>query len=159
MTGLELEESLKGDIVAAFPFLDGKVRVQRARRIWIEAPEVQFHEILGWMLEKAGVVTLCTITGQDAGEQITFWYHLARADGVVLNLGTQVPKSEAVIRTVTDTFPNAIFYERELVDLLGVTVLDLPSGNRYPLRDDWPAGHFPLRKDWNATMLPGEGKA
>jgi Ni,Fe-hydrogenase III component G len=34
------------------------------------------------------------------------------------------------------------------VDLLGIQVQGLPTGNRYPLPDDWPANQYPLRKDW-----------
>jgi Ni,Fe-hydrogenase III component G len=49
---------------------------------------------------------------------------------------------------VTDRFPSAHIYERELIDLLGAKVEGLPPGNRYPLTDDWPKDQYPLRKDW-----------
>jgi Ni,Fe-hydrogenase III component G len=53
---------------------------------------------------------------------------------------------------VIPLFVGAEIYERELVDLLGVKVEGLPSGNRYPLMDDWPKDQFPLRKDWKPPV-------
>jgi membrane-bound hydrogenase subunit beta len=61
---------------------------------------------------------------------------------------TAVPKANPVIKTVTDVFPAATLYERELMDLLGAKVDGLPAGRRYPLPEDWPVDQFPLRKDW-----------
>ena len=55
-----------------------------------------------------------------------------------------------------DTFPGAELYERELVDMFGISVEGLPAGNRYPLPDDWPQGQHPLRKDWKKEMLEGK---
>jgi len=56
-----------------------------------------------------------------------------------------------VIKTITDIFPPADIYERELEDLLGAKVDGLGDGKRYPLPDDWPKGEYPLRKDWKAA--------
>ena len=60
---------------------------------------------------------------------------------------------------MSDRFPAAHIYERELVDLLGAKVEGLPPGNRYPLPDDWPEVQYPLRKDWKqeSSGLPQEG--
>ena len=66
----------------------------------------------------------------------------------MLNLKTTVPKDKPVIKTVTDYFKQAVLYERELEDLLGMKVEGLPEGRRYPLPDNWPVGDHPLRKDW-----------
>ncbi|MEI6093142.1 MAG: NADH-quinone oxidoreductase subunit C, partial [bacterium] len=66
---------------------------------------------------------------------------------------TYAPKSNPVIKTITDTFPGGDLYERELTDLLGAKIDGLPNGIRYPLPDGWPEGQYPLRKDWNREML------
>jgi Ni,Fe-hydrogenase III component G len=51
------------------------------------------------------------------------------------------------IETVTDIFPGAVLYERDLMEMLGVQVKGHPDPRRLFLPDDWPAGKFPLRKE------------
>jgi Ni,Fe-hydrogenase III component G len=112
-----------------------------------------FPEVFDYAVKQLNFLILATITGLDEGTSLGFIYHLARASGIVLNLHTTAPKDKPVIKTVTEYFPSADAYERELVDLFGAQVEGLPQGNRYPLPDGWPANQFPLRKDWNAEML------
>jgi membrane-bound hydrogenase subunit beta len=135
-------------LVAAFPFLEGKVRVQRERRILVEVELERFREVFDRAADGLGFSILCIVTGLDEGEGIGLIYHLADESGAVLGLHTRVPKSAPAFDTVTDRFPSAHIYEREIVDLLGAEVRGLPPGNRYPLTDDWPEGQYPLRKDW-----------
>jgi len=42
-------------------------------------------------------------------------------------------------------------YERELLDLLGITPRGHPDPRRLVLPDDWPGG-YPLRKDWKPSQ-------
>ncbi len=155
------EETIQNNLIKAFPFLEGKITIQRARRMTLEVDQAHFREVFTHAIRKEGFIILCTITGLDEGDTIGAIYHLARENGVILNFKTSAPKANPVFETVTGDFPAATLYERELEDLLGVKVKGLPEGRRYPLPDDWPAGQYPLRKDWKAD-LPGlperEGK-
>jgi len=96
---------------------------------------------------------LCTITGLDLGSDFGMIYHLAREDGIALNIETGVPKENGKVKTISSYFPSGIIYEKEIVDLFGVNIEGIPEGVRYPLPDDWPPGQYPLRKDWNIGML------
>jgi membrane-bound hydrogenase subunit beta len=145
---VENEERIARELLAAFPFLEGKVAVRRERRLQAEVELSRFREVFDKAVGDLGFSILCIITGLDEGDSLGFLYHLAREDGVVLGLLTGAPKADPAIRTVTDRFPAAHIYERELVDLLGAKVEGLPPGNRYPLPEDWPEGEYPLRKDW-----------
>jgi membrane-bound hydrogenase subunit beta len=159
MSGVERETGIAASLAASFPFLEGKVKVQRERRIWAEVELGRFREVFDRAAGEMGFGSICIITGLDEGEDLGFLYHLADESGVVLSLLTKAPKADPRIGTVTDRFPGAHIYERELVDLFGAVVEGLPPGNRYPLPDDWPAGEYPLRKDWrdpNATAGPEE---
>ena len=147
------EQAIQADLTRQFPFLEGKVRVARERRIFAEAPADKVREIFDHAVGKMGFSILCTITGLDLGENMGVIYHLARTTGEILNLSTSVPKAQPVLQTVSNQFPAADAYERELVDLLGFDVQGLPAGNRYPLPDGWPKGQFPLRKDWKQECL------
>jgi Ni,Fe-hydrogenase III component G len=152
---LTAERKAAAALTAKFSFLADKVRVQRPRRLWADVPAEHFTAVFEYATKEAGFVVLCTITGLDLGTSFGAIYHVAREDGMVLNLCTSVPKDTPVLATVTGQFPAAEMYEREMMDLLGMRIEGLPEGARYPLPDTWPAGQYPLRKDWTVDMLPG----
>jgi membrane-bound hydrogenase subunit beta len=150
------EEKIVNELVGEFPFLDGAARVQRARRIFVTVPLDKFETVFRRLVEAKGFTSLTTITGLDAGETFTLLYHLAAENGIVCTLGTNVPRANPEIDSISRFFNGGDIYERELVDLLGIRVNGLPKGNRYPLPDDWPANQYPLRKDWRPEGAPAE---
>jgi len=89
---------------------------------------------------------LTTITGVDRGDFIDIIYHIYCGESF-LNLKLSIPKTDLEIETITDIFPGATLYERELMEMLGVQVKGHPDPRRLFLSDDWPAGKFPLRKE------------
>jgi len=151
------EQAIQQELQEKFPYFDGKITLERDRRIWAEIDSGNFFEAFDHIVKKMNFTMLCIITGLDSGDNLEFVYHLSRYDGTMLNLKTFVPKSNPVHQTVTrDYFPGAELYERELVDCLGARIEGLPEGNRYPLPDNWPQGQYPLRKDWTLDMLDSQ---
>lgn len=150
------QNDIMQDLVKKFSFLEGKIRAPRARRIFIDDITANFDEVFDYAIDKLEFSILCTITGLDEGDKITFIYHIARVDGNILSIKKSSPKSNPVIKTITPRFFGADIYERELMDLLGVRVEGLPKGNRYPLPDDWPKDEYPLRKDWKKAQSSKE---
>lgn len=142
------EESIVQDLITKFPFLEGRVRAQRSRRITADVDAGRFEEVFEHAMRYLEFTILCTITGLDEGPALGFIYHMARTDGTVLSIRMSVPKDRPVINSVIRHFPCAEIYERELIDLLGAQVGGLSPGNRYPLPDSWPKDQYPLRKDW-----------
>lgn len=154
---LDAENALKEKLVAVFPFLEDQITVQRVRRLWAQVPMEQLHPVLVHAKEQLGFGMLCTITGTDEGETLGLLYHMAHDNGIVLTLMTTAPKDGPGPSTVTPYFPAAELSEREVIDLLGATIPNMPEGPRYPLPDGWPEGQYPLRKDWKpegATANP-----
>lgn len=151
------EETIRQELATKFPFMAEKIVVKRERRIFADVPADRFMEVFEHAAFAMGFLNLCTITGLDEGENLAFFYHLARMDGTMLNLKMAVPKTKPVIKTISGLFPGGAIYEREVVDLLGAEVEGLPPGERYPLPDNWPAGQYPLRKDWKPEMLDKAG--
>ena len=147
---LQEEQELVAALTAKFPFLAGQTLVQRTRRVWATVPLAEFRTVFAHAHQALDFAMLCTITGTDEGAELGLIYHLARDSGLVLNLTVLTPKDGPGPKTVIEYFPNAELYEREVTDLLGVQIQDLPPGNRYPLPEDWPPGQYPLRKDWSA---------
>ena len=155
MSDITQEQVIQTELTAAYPCLQDKVRIQRTRRLYAAVSKEWIGEVFAFVVRNMDFSMLCAITGLDEGETLGAIYHLARPDGMVLNLSTSVPKDRPMLRSVTVFFPAADAYERELIDLLGFQVEGLGPGPRYPLPDNWPAGQYPLRKDWTAPDQAG----
>jgi membrane-bound hydrogenase subunit beta len=155
---MKAAEKIKLDLVTQFGFLTDQVHIQRARRIWCEVEQVKFWEVFELAVKKLNFQFIATITGLDEGENLGFIYHLYREDGILLNIHTQIKKDGGVLKSVRNYFPGAVIYEKELIDLFGARIEDLPEGVRYPLPDDWPDKQYPLRKDWDASVLDQKEK-
>lgn len=155
------EENIQQQLTAKFPFLSETTTIRRVRRIWVETPADRFQEVFTFVADDLKFGILCTITGQDEGENFSLTYHLAQESGIVLNLRVKLPKANPVWKTIIHRFPGGELYEREIADMFGVQIEGLPTGDRYPLPDGWPVGEYPLRKDWKpkGAAAKGEGPA
>jgi len=122
------------------------VKIPNERRVFASVDKQKYKETL-LALKSNDITHLSTITGVDLGEQIVVIYHLDCGDGVLLNLKVPLPKNDPRLQTVTDIFPGAVLYERDLMDMLGVKVEGHPDPRRIFLPEDWPAGKYPLRKE------------
>jgi membrane-bound hydrogenase subunit beta len=104
---------------------------------------------------------VATITGLDKGGAYEIIYHFGDTSGNI-NVRTQIPKAAPLLPSICAVIPGAILYERELQDMFGITVENLPDPRPMLMSDDWPAGNFPLRKDWTferpAETIPGGKK-
>lgn len=146
-------QEIKEKLEDKFVYLKDTVKVQRAKRVWLEVAYPNFTEVFTFAINGLDFPGISAITGFDEGENLGFIYHLSGRDGTMLNIKTAVNKEKGTIRSITSFFPGAAIYERELIDLFGAKVEGLPDGIHYPLPDDWPAGQYPLRKDWDQSVL------
>jgi len=114
---------------------------------------------------------LSAITGMDLGPeagQLEAIYHYCDA-AAVTSLRVRLPREgQPEIDSVADQVPVASFYERELSEMLGVTVVGTPDPTHLFLPDDWPDGVFPIRRDFkiedaapverDAPKVPEQGR-
>jgi len=122
-----------------------EVKIVNGRRVFATTDEERCRAAMV-ALTQHGVQHLSTISGVDRGDTITVVYHLD-CRPALLSLKLNLPKHTPKVRTVTDIFPGAILYERELMDMLGIKVEDHPDPSRLFLPDDWPSKEYPLRKE------------
>ncbi|SRR4030042_2151541 len=119
--------------------------------IWIEIEVKDFKE---------AVNLLCTIqfphfsiiSDNDIGEEIKLTYHFSlyygeKSQEISLNLATSLPKNNLKILSITDLIPGAQISEREIKEMLGVTIEGLPDLSNIFLPKDFPKDVYPLRKD------------
>lgn len=90
-----------------------------------------------------GVERISTISGVDNGKKIEVLYHFVDGDASI-TLRILVPRDSPKIKTISDRFPGAKLYERELSEMLGVEI----DGNTGPknLFLDEASPKTPLRK-------------
>ncbi|MCS7221420.1 MAG: NADH-quinone oxidoreductase subunit C [Anaerolineae bacterium] len=79
--------------------------------------------------------------------EIEVLYHFC-AGAAVVTLRVRVPRDTASVPSICAIIPSAGFFERELSEMLGVTVVGTPDPSHLFLPDDWPDDVYPLRKDF-----------
>lgn len=141
-----LEDGLKGkikELTNPFP---------RRMTLWVDkADAVEACRVLK---EKAGFYHLSTITGRDTGDKLEALYHFAQ-NGMSLTLRLQTDRNDPVLPTATVVYPGAVFYEREVHDLVGITFEGHSDMRPLVLPEEWPQGVYPLRKDWKYNREKG----
>ena len=102
-------------------------------------------------LSKASWGYLAAITGMDLApesNELEALYHFCELDAIT-TLRVRLPRDgQPEIPSISDQIPAASFFERELSEMLGVTVVGTPDPSRLFLPDDWPVGVFPIRRDF-----------
>jgi Ni,Fe-hydrogenase III component G len=131
------------------------------RRIFLKVRAADLLIAVGWLKNQMGFTHLSTISGVDLGQAFEVIYHFAN-DHCCLNIRTEIPRENPLLPSICELIPGAILYERELQDMFGLTVQNIPDGRPLLLPDDWPAGNYPLRKDWKyerpTEVIPGGKK-
>lgn len=154
MSDIEIVESLKRDLGAKALELTNPDR----RRIFLKVAASELVPTVTVLKAKYDCAHLSTISGVDKGETFEFLYHFA-SPVACITVRTEIPRIEPRLASICAVIPGAVLYERELQEMFGVTVEDIPDGRRLNLPDDWPDGQYPLRKDWKHVrpeeIIPG----
>jgi membrane-bound hydrogenase subunit beta len=139
-------EEVRRLIEGRFPGI--AIRVPRERRVMVQIPLERLLEILGFLRDQ-GVTHVSTISMVDRIGEMLFeiLYHLSWENNEI-TVRVVIPRENPEIPTVTPILPGALTYEREIQDLFGIRVRNIPDPRRIILPDDWPAGVYPLRKDY-----------
>jgi len=102
---------------------------------------------------------LCTITGVDrpakdetAHDLIDVMYHFAEGEAVV-TLHVHLQYEDLQIPTICHLIPSASIYEREVMEMLGIQIIDTPNTDKLVLPDEWPDNVYPLRKSFKGLTV------
>ena len=121
------------------------VEIEEEKRVRALVDSEYYRELVHEVRD-FGVFKIITMTATDLGDEFEIIDHYECNDGIVLDLKHKISKGDGNLSTITDIFPGAIFYERELIDLFGIEVEGHPDPRRLYLADDWPENKHPLRK-------------
>ena len=94
---------------------------------------------------------LSAITGLDLGTHIDALEALYQfcSGSAVVTLRVPLPRSGGVVPSVHTLIPVADFFEREIMEMFGITVTGIENDMHLFLPDDWPDGVYPLLKDFD----------
>lgn len=137
--------------------LEGKaleISVKSPRQIFVAVAPENLLEAMRFFKHDLGLYHLSTITGRDTGEKLESLYHLAM-EGLELTVRSQADRANPKLPTITPVYPGAVFYEREVHDLVGIDIEGHPDLRPLVLPEDWPQGVYPLRKDWKYNREKG----
>jgi len=139
-----LEAERASEISAA---VGGQVGALHHSALVTVAPE-RVLEACKLVVEDGQFYHLSTITGVDEGETISIFYHFWKGGGFI-TVKTSVPKSNPRLPSVSPSLPAALFYEAEVMDMLGVLFEGNPLvGRKLLLPDAYPPqAPPPLRKE------------
>jgi NADH:ubiquinone oxidoreductase subunit C len=123
--------------------------------VWVTLPARCIRPAVQALTHELQIWHLSTITASDLsapGEEeqpaeagIELIYHFWHERG--LSLRCALPAENARLPSVSDLIPGAVFYEREVAEMLGVTFDGHPDPSLLLLPDDWEGG-APLRQDY-----------
>lgn len=71
-----------------------------------------------------------------------------------LRVRAQIPPGDREYPSVSPLVPAALWHEREIKDMFGITPVDHPDPRRLVLHDSWPHGFHPLLKSVSAIESP-----
>ncbi|MCA6213249.1 hydrogenase large subunit [Thermococcus bergensis] len=121
-----------------------------------------FPNIINYILSRPNT-RLFTMVGMDERNteeafSVTYWF-LDWKDNEVIGIRLYVPEDEPYFPSVGAFHKGAIWFEREVQDLLGLKAKGIPDPRRLVLPDDWPEGVYPLREDFQYCHSPAGTKS
>lgn len=153
--------------------MTAELRLQKAQELlaaWIQEARTPEQNRVDFIIQPADLPAaaaalietrwgyLSAITGLDHGPEagiIEALYHFCSGP-VIVTFRISMPRQEPRVPTVCNSVPSATLYERELMEMFGVDIVDTPNRARLFLPDDWPEGVYPLRKDYQPQPIPPE---
>lgn len=94
---------------------------------------------------------LSAITGLDYGHaagKMEVLYHFCASDAAeTVTLRVTIARDEPAVPSICSLIPAAVVFERELREMFGITVINIPDSDALFLPDNWAKDVFPLRKD------------
>lgn len=121
--------------------------IQTTEQGQLVVPLDKLVEFMTDIKENHGFNFLTNLTAADYAEHLEVVYNVsAIGTPEMFHIKTKVDRNNAVVPSMVPIWGGAIWQEREVYDLLGITFTDHPDLRRILLDEDWEG--YPLRKDY-----------
>lgn len=148
------EEEIIEQLSAKFPFMAEKISSYKEKRIFTKAvSRDEFEQLVPYIKYDMKFIRSTHVIGTDEGEDLGLLYVFSGSDNILLAVKETVPKTNPVVKSISEYYLSIVLHERELVDLFGIIIEGLPEGPHFPLPDNWPAGNYPMRKEWKTEKF------
>ena len=123
------------------------------KTLWIELPKDKIRDAMQFFKDTAEQYPhFSIISCTDLGEYVELNYHFTLGYGghleeFVITFKIKLPKNDLKIDSIADIFPATIYSEREIQEMMGVKVENIPDGRHMFLTKDFPSGIYPWRRD------------
>ncbi len=133
------------------------IRVKTKRvSVWIKVDRDALRDAVEHFIEVSDVYPhFSIISASDEGDNVELNYHFTMGFGnpngeYSVNFKVAIPKSDLVIKSITDMVPAVIYSEREIREMMGVEFDGLQDKRHMFLTKDFPDGVYPWRRDETA---------
>ncbi len=121
-------------------------------KIWVNVKKKNLRNFINFLEQNYQYPHFTVIVGNDEGDQIAIRYHLSlyheeKYGEISIMLEIDVSKDDLVLPTITDLIPGALTAEREIQEMFGIEVEDIPDDRHIYLPYNQPDNEYPWRKD------------
>ncbi|PTD93985.1 hypothetical protein C9439_04600 [archaeon SCG-AAA382B04] len=159
MNSLSAKDFLKqlenefGDKVESKLKEEGGASGKKVSKIWLEIDRENLSELISFFFEFQ-TPHFTSMFGRDLVEEdkIEISYHFSlfydeRLSELSLIVSTPIPKDDLWLPTITDKISGALTTEREMKEMFGIEIKDIPDDRHVYLPYDHPEDEYPWRKD------------
>ncbi len=130
----------------------GAKKKRTVKSVWLTVDPRDLRTAVSALIKAHPDPHFSVCSGYDMGKTVEMLYHFTinygqRGAETAVTFKAAIDKKSLSIDTITDMVPAAIISEREMQEMLGVKVRNIPDGRRLFLDETFPKGVYPWRKD------------
>jgi Ni,Fe-hydrogenase III component G len=119
-----------------------------ANRLFVYVPAEKIAAAVRGLIDGVGA-RFAIVTGLESRGGFELLYHFCLdSEGAIVTLKTKVSLAFPEIDSISPVLSGALWIEREIHDILGISFRGHPDMRRLVLSDDWPGGIQPLRRKY-----------
>ncbi|WGI16709.1 NADH-quinone oxidoreductase subunit C [Methanonatronarchaeum sp. AMET-Sl] len=127
------------------------VSKKESQELWVRTPRNKLKNLINH-LKQIQLPHFVTMMGVDRGDNILTKYILSMFYGekfreITLVLCVEIPKDDLWLPTISDIIPGSLTSEREIQEMLGIEIKDIPDERHFFLPWDHPEEEYPWRRD------------
>jgi NADH-quinone oxidoreductase subunit C len=123
-----------------------KIEVVNKKRLMVYIPKEILLQITDYWFNELGY-RYVIVSAMDSKDGFEIIYHYSDdSTGWMMNLNVLLPHDKPEIESCTPVVYGIEWIEREIMDLLGIKILNHPKPERFLLAESWSEEEYPLRR-------------